>query len=250
MTQVVFGFGENNPDIHIKLNQAVQGYRFLMQTVYSGISEPAVHVCTPRTSAFFARVFGPGAGGGGAEGGAGRAAAGGGGAGAYAEYFTTGTPVRQPLTILAPLGAAGGAPGNNFGAVTASGAAILVPSFSAQNPFSTLVAATCGAGGSFMFNSTSTAFVAGGLGGNPFSPGHKVMTGCAGEPGQRLNDIILSGRGGDGIFGGGGAEANELGIPGFNAASYGAGGGGATASTQSLGGGSGGSALVILDEFA
>lgn len=248
MTQTFFSAGEN-PVTSLKLNTAVQGYRFLRRSSFIGLPEPLFYRCHPRCAAFLARLVGPGGGGGGAAGGgAQQAAAGsGGGAGGYTELFTRSQVlIRQTLTIIAPQGGAGGLGGNTQGLNASSGAAILFPSLSGV-PL-TLCGAQQGAGGNFMFPDTTTLFLGGGLGGFGFG-GDINMTGEAGGAAVRLGaNIALSGRGGNSVFRGAGREVASS-AAGFPAASFGGGGGGSAALTTGQPGGRGGDALVIMDEY-
>lgn len=248
MTQTTFAAGEN-PVTSSKLNQAVQGYRFLRRSIFSSLSEPFVHRCHPEAEALLARLIGPGGGGGGANVTfAGQSAAGGGGgAGGYSEkLLISSTLISRPFTILAPSGGPGGL-GSSPGVAVSSGAAILYAGIGVN--IITLVSAIAGAGGGFMNQGTLISFSGGGFGGFGFL-GDLGMTGERGGVAIRFpGPVGISGRGGKSIYGGGGVEVAKAG-PGDSGDSYGSGGSGAVANGPGMfSGGNGGPSLVLMDEF-
>lgn len=249
MTQAQFTVGEN-PTPHqmrAKLNMAVQGYRFLRRTTFTGLPEPVFHAPHGRATALFAVGVGPGGGGAGAAvGGAGTVAVGGGGgAGGYCETVVTSLFIlRSTLKVVAPVGGPGGPAGQEGGDASA-GATISYPNAVGVENF--ILGASAGGGGVTALLGMAVGFAVGGPGGNAFS-GLLAMTGENGGVGIRFgasSSFALGGRGGASRFRGYPAESSGVGFP---AASYGAGGGGAASLTQAAGG-AGGNAFILIDEY-
>ena len=246
MTQVTFAAGENNPSIHAKLNMAVQGFRFIRRTVFTGLNSPVIHRCDTRAKGLHGLLIGPGGGGAGAPGGTGTdaAAGSGGGAAGYTEFFNVDQFLSTlPLTILAPPGGSGGIAGATPGVSPSSGAAIIVSDAG-------IFIAHQGIGGLSMAPGTSRQFVMGGNGGFGLGGGEIPMPGEAGGVGFRFGaNLAVSGSGGNSFFMGGGQQVIAPG-PGQPARSYGSGGsGGASSGVTSMPGGRGGDSLVLLDEY-
>jgi hypothetical protein len=188
----------------------------------------------------FALAIVQGAGGGGA-GAAGSASAGsaggGGGAGGLSIKFLD---VTASPTIAATVGA-GGIGGASTGAAGSVGGA---------TSFGTVAVASGGLGGSAMTPATFGTAVTGGAGGGA-SAGDSQFNGAPGAPAMRFDaNNVISGTGGAGFFGGGGAAGigNAVGNAGT---APGSGGGGATVASNATGraGGTGAAGLVWVWEF-
>lgn len=256
MTQVFFAPGENNPNIHLKLNQVIQGYRFLGRNVFTALSAPLIFRTNPKTAAIFTFILGPGGGGGGAPAGLSTelGMGGGGGAGGYFEGVTTDNSIlRRPFTILAPSGGVGGqaaSPG-----VTVSSAAVVNYPESFGNFY--IGFAEPGKGGNYQnagtFANVAVAGLGGSAGGSFASPDSISMTGEAGGLGLRLvtsgpGVTAIGGRGGRSRLGGVAREC--IFSNGNDASSFGGGGGGACSiGVTFTSGGKGGDSLVVIDEY-
>jgi hypothetical protein len=187
--------------------------------------------------------IGGGAGGGGSAGAASSGGAGGGGgAGAYCSKFIAAPAASYPYAVGAA--ANGGAAGNNAG--TAGNA----------TTFGTTGAQGNAPGGSAGAGSGAAAAtplsVAGGAGGAVATNGDINTKGSPGDCGIRINaTILMSGRGGDSIFGGAGESkvVTSAGVAGGSPGAGGSGGCSVNAATNSAGG-NGAAGTIIISEFA
>ena len=175
-----------------------------------------------------------GGGGGGGQGGAASAVGDGGSGGGYAEAMCD---VTASTTITVTVGAGG------LGAVV-NGSGAQVGSNGGTSSFYTCVSASGGIGGNS--GSTITNASGGGIG----TVGDIISQGGANTIGLRLTGAIISGGGGNSMFGSG-AVGVGAGTAGTNVATstngYGGGGSGADTTGSALVGGSGGPGIVIVN---
>jgi len=167
-------------------------------------------------------------------------AAGGGGGGGYTEKLF----VVQPDTAYSfTCGAAGtgvsGAAGNNGGDTTFTG------------PGGLVITAKGGTGGPLCTSSASAQCVAGGAGGVVGSNGDINASGMPGGPGAVLvvATAIMSGNGGDSIFGCGGLGLVAAGAGNAGTGNGSGGGGAATGASTARAGGNGTGGMIFFEEY-
>lgn len=208
-----------------------------------------VYSIYPRTSAtkIKVRLLGAGGGGGAGSAGAGAAGAGAGGGGAAGNYTEKTINITPGMAILCTVGGNGG--GGSAGGAGGDGGASIV------SVGSITVTAFGGKAGAGMNNITAPAFSAGGLPSTVgATPGDIQAIGQAGFCGTTYvttgTGIVISGTGGNPIFGGSGI-AGAGGLSGNSGIAPGAGGaGGSNTSGGGASGGSGASGVIIIEEYA
>jgi hypothetical protein len=215
---------------------------FLKRTIYvTGTAQ--THTFSGSATKALIRMTGGGGGGGGGRGASGQAgSAGGGGGGGYLEKLLTLVGSSATYTV--------GAKGTGGTGVT--------PTAGNNGTDSTLVhnavtyTARAGVGGNAgTATGTAGTTTLGGAGGTTTNGDTNSFTGDAGDAGIVLSiTSVLTGEGGDGLFGTGGAQANASGV-GANATGHGAGGaGGAQTGIGSSNGGDGTDGLILIDEYS
>jgi len=244
--------GDVNPGINIPNGSQISpaglqgaslaGYAILkVTTILSGTT------FTPATNAkalFIECIGGGGSGGGGAAGGLGGSVGGGGGGGSYSYIYVTNATKTIQQTFAIQVGAGGSAPTAGANA----GNAGETSDFYDNVALSVLCGSDGGfGGGAGAANGTGAAISLGGAGGVHVTNADASFDGGSGGAGILLSSgtVGVSGRGGDGPFGGGGLSLNAQGNgnPGLL---YGAGGaGGCTLSSgAATAGGAGGQGMI------
>lgn len=225
---------------------SLAGYAIIkIETLLSG----TVYTPLPTTKALFIEcVGGGGSGGGSAAGGSGGSVGGGGGGGSYAYSFITNVTRVIQQTFTVQIGSGGGSPtvGANAGNPGAAS------NFFDNITSSYICSASGGSGGSAgAANGTSPQIVLGGAGGpNTVLPDASFDGSCGGA-GILINGTMgISGRGGDGPFGGGANSVNTTNF-GISGKQFGAGGsGGCTLSAgPATSGGTGSSGFIRVWEL-